>query len=75
MLYPLLFASFAITTYDFVQDFHFYHKTKRKAVDNIGAMFREGIQGRAHTKPELFQEAMIFGNKGSAQVWLDLESV
>ena len=36
MFYLLLRASFAIKTYDLCngQDFHFYHKMKRKAADN-----------------------------------------
>ena len=33
MFYLLLCASFATKTYNYEQDFHIYHKTKRKAVD------------------------------------------
>ena len=33
MLSPLLYASSSIKTYDYEQDFHFYHKTNHKAVE------------------------------------------
>ena len=31
--YPYLYALFGIKTYDYGQDFRFYHKTKSKTVD------------------------------------------
>ena len=53
MFCPPLCNSFVIKIYDYGQDFHFYHKTKQRAVGkNIGAMFPEGIQGHMQSLSE-----------------------